>query len=180
MKNTNGTDETTSQALLGTALSLLIFSSAALTILFTTLFVGGQPWAILCLSTLVVQAMTDRHLQTLAVIVPGLCWLILFRVTGNRELFFPYSMYLAAHVSILLCRRSILLGSIGGIVVVAAFLGLRILQQATWPVLAVELGVAAGILGLILVAYAASPKNIYTHAMIAGAASGLAYLGLSI
>jgi hypothetical protein len=163
-----------------TALSLLLFVSAALALFFTALFGGGQPWAILTLLVLVVQSLADRRLVELAMIVPALGWLVLFRLTGNRELFFPFAMYLAAHVSLLLGHRSPWLGACGGIVTVASFLVLRYQQQATWPVLAVELGVAAGILGLTLLAHTMGPKNRWADTVITGAASLLAYWGLSI
>jgi hypothetical protein len=47
-------------------------------------------------------------------------------------------------------------------------------------VLALELVVAAGILGLILLASAIIPKNRGTHLFLAVAASWLAFWGLSI
>jgi len=163
-----------------TKLSLLLFVSAALAVFFTALFAGGQPWAVILLLILVVHAFTDRRLAGLAVVVPAFGWLALFRLTGNRELFFPFSMYLAAHVTLLLDRRSLQQGAMGGIAVVVAFLAVRCFQRATGPVLAVELVVAAGILGLILLASAVIPKNRGTHLFLAVAASWLAFWGLSI
>ena len=180
MDNARRPDDSTGDTFRSTAQSLFVFSIAAWSLLVTTLIVGGQPWSALCLLALVIQSLADRRVVSLAIIIPGLLWLILFRITGNRELFFPYAMYLATHVSLLLCRRSFWLGSLGGMLVVAVFLVVRYLQYATWRVLAVEFGVAAAILALALVAYPASPRNLYTHILTAGVASLLAYAGLSI
>ena len=101
-------------------------------------------------------------------------------LTGNRELFFPYTMYLAAQVALLLADRKLWRGVLGGGCVVAAFLVIRTLQSATTRVLAVELVVAAAVLGVAVVASRACPRGIGPRSAIAGVASLLAFAGLAI
>jgi hypothetical protein len=161
-------------------MKLVSFIIPALCLLFTTQLFGGQPWAVLCLFALIAQAFTDLRAKALTIIVPSLFWIILFRATGDRELFFPYSMYLAIHVSLLLCSRTFWLGSLGGTLVIATFLAVRFLQNATLRVLAVEFGVAVAILAFALFAYAFSRKYIASHAVVAAVASLIAYACLSI
>jgi hypothetical protein len=161
-------------------MKLIGFIIAELLLLFATLVLGGQPWVVLLVMTLVAQSFTDLRVKSLALVAPSLLWVALFRVTGNRELFFPYSMYLAAHVSLLFCSRTFWLGSLGGALVVTAFLAVRFLQDATLRVLAVEFGVAVAILPLALIAYAFSPNNSASRAVIVIVASLIAYACLSI
>jgi bacteriorhodopsin len=166
--------------LLSSVWSLTLFVVAALALFFTALFAGGQPWAVMVLIVLVVHAYADRRYVSLALIIPAFSWLAFFRMSGNRELFFPYSMYLAAHVAVLFDKRSGWSGAFGGMLIVAVFLALRYFQLATWPVLMLELAVAAGILSIILLANAMSPNDSRLRLFIAVAASGLAYIGLKV
>ena len=89
-------------------------------------------------------------------------------------------MYLAAQVALLLADRRLWRGVLGGGCVVAAFLVIRILQSATTRVLAVELVVAAAVLGVAVVASRAFPRGIGPRFAIAGVASLLAFAGLAI
>jgi hypothetical protein len=105
---------------------------------------------------------------------------VLFRVSGDRELFFPFAMYLASHVALGFSQRNIWLASLGGGGIVAAFMTIRVLQNATFRVLAVELVVAVAILAVALVAHAWSRKQAASDALIVAGASLLAYVSLSI
>jgi len=161
-------------------MKLIGFIIAELLLLFAALVLGGQPWVVLLVMTLVAQSFTDLRVKSLALVAPSLIWVALFRVTGNRELFFPYSMYLAAHVSLLFCSRKYWLGSLGGTLVVTAFLAVRFLQDATLRVLAVEFGVAVGILAFTFLAYAFSPRIVASRAVLVIVASLIAYACLFI
>jgi hypothetical protein len=121
--------------------------------------------------------------------VPSLAWLAISHATGNRELFFPYTMYLASCMAIRGSDRAdhaAWLGPFEGAVVVAAFMVIRILQQATVRVLVVEFVVAAAILALVVVAralgrrYAPRVAPVVWHAAIIVASSLLAYASLAI
>ena len=127
------------------------------------------------------QAFGGARIESLAIMAPGLVWLALFRATGNRELFFPYSMYLASCVALRAAERAAWLGPIGGGLVVGVFMVIRVLQQATLRVLAVEFAVAAAILAFVLVARSWRPRHgvpFGWEAAIVAASSLLAYASL--
>ena len=163
---------------MNSAIPYLIATSILLAIM---LLVGGRPWAAICFVTLVIQVLTEpQATRTIAGITPCILWLVLFRITGNRELFFPFSMYLASYASLLLAGRILLFGVFGGGTVVAAFVSVRVLQSAAKDILGVELVVAFAILTLALAAYNASPRNVAARLIISVLASLLAYAGLAI
>ena len=112
--------------------------------------------------------------------VPALVLLGLFGLSGDRELFFPYAMALAAFVSLPLAARRTWLGGLGGTVVIGTFLLIRILQQAGGRVLAVELAVAAVILALVLTIANRVGGRWSIEAAVVAAASLLAYAGLAL
>jgi hypothetical protein len=138
---------------------------------------GGPAWVVIGVLAFCGQAAAGVRLAPLAILVPALGWLALSRGTGNRELFFPYCMYLASHVAVALTPRSANVAAprsfraeslrssraaaprsfraaAGGGLVVAAFLVVRVLQRAGPRVLAVESVVAVAILALVLAAAA--------------------------
>ena len=84
---------------------------------------GGAPWAI------------HKKLDLPTLLIPALCWLLLFHFTGDRRLFFPYTILFAAHLAL----RTTWAHAIG---VVVLFLMIRVLQDAAMNVLLVELIVA--------------------------------------
>ena len=150
---------------------------------------GGPPWAVIGAIAVVAQTLGGVRMESLALVVPSLAWLGLSHATGNRELFFPYTMYLASCVALRESRRAAWLGPLGGAVVVAAFMVIRILQQATVRVLVVEFVVAAAILALVLVARWWSRRHgkqvahvtpFAWQAAIVVASSLLAYASLAI
>ena len=113
---------------------------------------GGPPWAVIGAVAVVLLALGGIRIESLALMVPSLAWLGLSHATGNRELFFPYTMYLASCVALRATERTPWLGPLGGAAIVAAFMVIRILQQATVRVLVVEFVVAAAILRAAIVA----------------------------
>lgn len=150
---------------------------------------GGPPWTLVAMTAFLALAFSGARLATLALMAPALLWLVLFRVTGNRELFFPYAMHLAAVVA---CRihGGRIAGLAGGIGVVTAFLAIRVAQRATPRVLAVELAVAAVILTAVILAATIVAVTAATRsrpsasagleAAIVVAAGLAAYAGLAI
>ena len=150
---------------------------------------GGPPWAVIGAVAVVLLALGGIRIESLALMVPSLAWLGLSHTTGNRELFFPYTMYLASCVTLRATDRAAWLGPLGGAAIVAAFMIIRILQQATVRVLVVELVVAATILALVVVAGtwsrgrvapAAPAARSACRAAIIVAGSLLAYASLAI
>ena len=148
-------------------------------------FYGGPPWAIVGMVAFIAQIVTQTfngfRTDALALVVPSLLWLAFFRATGNRELFFPYTMYLAIGVAVRAAERSSWLGLGGGGLVVAVFMIIRVLQNATSRVLAVELAIAAAILAFALAAHAWSRTQTTTRdAAIVAVSSLLAYASLAL
>ncbi len=150
---------------------------------------GGPPWAVIGALAVVLLALGGIRIESLALMVPSLVWLGLSHATGNRELFFPYTMYLASCVALRATERTPWLGPLGGAAIVALFMVIRILQQATVRVLVVEFVVAAAILALVVVAgswsrrrvaHVAPAANFACRAAIVAAASLLAYASLAI
>lgn len=149
-------------------------------------FFGGPPWTVIGVVAVVVQTLGGVRVDSLAFIVPSLAWLALSHATGNRELFFPYAIYVASAVAVTAAGRPTWLGPVGGAGIVVTFMVIRILQQATVRVLAVEFVVAAAILALVLTARSWSQRHV-THvprivsdAAIVVTSSLLAYASLAL
>jgi hypothetical protein len=89
-------------------------------------------------------------------------------------------MHLAACVAVAFGQRSTWLGGLGGLAIAAAFMLVRVLQQATPRVLLVE-GVVAGAILVAVVAAATKfrGRSGAAAAIVAGAAA-LACAGLSL
>ena len=178
--------------LAGDTMSLIFIIVELLFLALTHLF-GGPPWTVIGAIAVVAQTLGGLRSESLAFVMPSLAWLALSHATGNRELFFPYTMYLASCVALRDSQqgtqRSAWLGPLGGVAIVAAFMVIRILQQATLRVLAVEFVVAAAILAVVVVAgswsrrrvaHAAPAAHYAYRAAIIVAASLLAYASLAI
>ena len=167
-------------------MSNVVFIIVELLFLAVTHCFGGPPWTVIGALAVVAQTFGGVRLESLALVAPSLLWLALANATGNRELFFPYTMYLASCVAVGAAARSRWSGPLGGGLVVAAFMIIRILQQATIRVLAVEFVVATAILAFVLVAVSWGRRHVSAvapvawHAAIAVAASLIAYASLAI
>jgi hypothetical protein len=141
---------------------------------------GGPSWTILGGLAFFGRIVSGVRQPPLAVLLAALLWLGASRATGSREYFFPYSMHLAACVAVAFGQRSAWLGGLGGLVVAAAFMLVRVLEQATPRVLFVEGLVAT----LILVAVVCMATKLRGRpgaavAIVAGAAA-LACAGLAL
>ena len=126
---------------------------AEVVLLAAAQLLGGPPWTVVTAVAVVLQSAAGLTPMGLARLALAFLWLGLFRLSGNRELFFCFTMTLAAHLAILGAARRWMLGAAAGGLLVAVFLGFRVVQQATLKVLAVETGVAVAILTASLVAH---------------------------
>ncbi len=118
-------------------------------------------------------------------LAPGLLWLALFLWTGDRRLYFCYTMLYAVQLARLRRMQFRQVRGWGraagaGFAVIAAFLGIRIWQDATAAVLIVELLVAAGVLELGIVWRGGQPETPAQRAMVSLAASLAAFAGLAL
>jgi len=147
---------------------------------------GGPAWTVVAMAALIALSFAGPGLPSLALAAPSLGWLAASLATGNRELFFPYAMTLAA---VGVCRggdRGAMLALAAGAGVAAAFFAVRIRQQATAQVLAVEGAVAAAILAGAWLCRARAPRQpaisgvCAADAAIVAAAALAAYAGLAL
>lgn len=141
---------------------------------------GGPPWTLVGGAAFVALACAGPCPEALLLAAPSLAWLAASVATGNRELFFPYAMQLAAVVLCRLSGRGAAWGLAGGGIVGAVFLAIRVAQQATPRVLAVECAVAAAILAAAALARARWPPAAGVDAAIVAASALLAYAGLAL
>jgi hypothetical protein len=142
--------------------------------------VGGPPWTLVGGAAFMLLAFTGPRLDTLLLAALSLAWLGAATATGNRELFFPYAMHLAA---VALCRlggRGVGRGLAAGVIVAAVFLAIRVAQQATPRVLAVEGAVAVAILAGAALARGRWPQGGAVDAAIVAASAVLAWAGLAL
>jgi hypothetical protein len=158
----------------------IAFILAELAFLAATHFFGGPPWTVIGTVAFIAQVFIGFRTAPLAMLAPSLFWLAGFHATGNRELFFPFTMYLSSFVAVQLADRSMGLGACGGSMVVCVFMVIRTLQNATPRVLAFELLLASLILAGVLLAHRLAPKRPLWSAVIVVVSSFLAYACLSL
>ena len=144
----------------------------------SALLIGGIPWASILLLALIAHWRRDRSWLWLVLIVPSFVWLFLSRWTGDRRLFFPFTLYLAVYVALAWSAHTWRRGLAGGGIVISLFLVIRVLQHATSGVLTVELAVAAAILATSLILSHLSQRSIRSRLAIQSLASLLAYAGI--
>ena len=142
--------------------------------------VGGPPWTLVGGAAFVLVAFARPSIEALLLAAPSLAWLGASVATGNRELFFPYAMHLAAVSMCRLAGRGVGRSLAAGGAVAAVFLAIRVSQQATPRVLAVECTVAAAILVGAAFARARWPQGGAIDAAIVVASALLAWAGLAL
>ena len=143
-------------------------------------FLGGQPSTIIFAISLAALGITNLNIMRLGLIGFSLLWLVMSRLTGQRELFFPFAMFLATYVALFLSDRTLWLGWFGGLMVVTSFITIRFQQDATLRVLAVELIVATAIVACGLIADSFGQKTLALRAIIVTVTSLIAYACLAI
>lgn len=119
---------------------------------------GGPAWAAVTAVACVAHVIAGFQPAALVAALPAVGWLAAARLTGNRELFFPYSMLLAASALLAApaARSAAGMAAAGG--VVAAFLAARVAQQATGRVLAIEVAAAGVVLAAAVAARSRLPS----------------------
>lgn len=122
----------------------IAFIAVELVFLALAHLLGGPWWTVLGGVACVVQLSGGVAASSLTPFFPALAWALASWATGNRELYFPYAMHLAAAILTAAPRRSRSWMAVTGLAVPASFLVIRWLQAATPKVLAVET-VATGI-----------------------------------
>ncbi|MFM9057800.1 MAG: hypothetical protein ACKOSQ_01515 [Planctomycetaceae bacterium] len=156
------------------------FLAGEVVFLVVAQLVGGLPWTLVGGVAFVLLGFAGPCIEAVLLAAPSLGWLGASIATGNRELFFPYAMHLAAVALCRLATRGVGVGLAGGGVVAAAFLAIRVAQQATPRVLAVESAVAAAILAGVAFARARLPQGGIVDAAIVAGAALLACAGLAV
>lgn len=122
------------------------FIAVELALLGVAHVAGGPAWAAVAAAACLAHVAIDLRGGTLASTLPALAWLAASRLTGNRELFFPYSMLLATTALLAAAPSRKALGLLASGGVVAAFLAARVVQHASARVLAVEIAAAVAVL----------------------------------
>jgi hypothetical protein len=142
---------------------------------------GGWEWALVCLIVLVaLWRFESGVLPVLATVGVSFFWLALFHWTGDRRLFFPYSMQFAVQMACLLRGRMAKPAIVGGGSIVLVFTVIRISQSATAAVLIVELAVAGAALALALQACGRGSREASVRVIAGALGSVLAFAGLAI
>lgn len=73
------------------------------------------------------QVVAAFRLKTLVGFLPAVGWMVAHQLTGNRKLFFPYAMALAAHLACLFSGRGRAAAALAGGLIAAALLAIRFL-----------------------------------------------------
>lgn len=131
------------------------FLTAELALLAAAHLLGGPAWTALAVIACVAHAWGGLRPAHLAPLAPALVWAIAARATGNRELYFPFAMHLAAATAAVPPLTRPLACLAAGGTVATAFLAIRWRQAATPRVLAVEAAAAA----LVIVAAVAARRR---------------------
>jgi hypothetical protein len=163
-------------------LGLLVVEAAFLAVAHVA---GGPPWTVVAALTFAVLGLAtarepDRQRELLWLILPSLGWLAAFWVTGNRELFFPFTMYLAAHAALTVSGGGLIPAGAAGGLIVLVFLVIRVLQAATPRVLAVETVAALAILAATCLTLTRRDRAAVADGLILALASGAAFLSLQL
>ena len=134
--------------------------------------IGGLPWA--CISVFgicIFIAYGANWREVLLLILPALFWLAVFHFSGDRRMFFPFSILFAASFAL----RANWAAAMG---IMVLFLVARILQDATFKVLAVEVLVAVVVLCPVYFARKKLSALQQWRSAFAAASSLLAFIGL--
>ncbi|MEO8027939.1 MAG: hypothetical protein ABI823_15750 [Bryobacteraceae bacterium] len=142
---------------------------------------GGWIWALPCA---VVAALWWRSGGSAGALATA-CrisafWLVAFVLTGDRRLYFPYTLQFAVQASCFLGGPALRAGVFGAGGIVALFTAVRLVQAASARVLTVELAVAIPSLALCLAFYEEGSPTLQRRLAAAGVASLLGFLGLAL
>ena len=143
----------------------MIYALGAAAVL-ASYWLGGWYWCLVYAVVAAAQWRTPPRM-VLALAVP-MVWVALFAIKGDRRLFFPFALYQAIAFG-LAWRGSF---AAGAAFIVALFTLIRIEQEASFRVIAVELMVA------VVAVLVGGACRRYGPIMAAGAASLVALAGL--
>ncbi len=149
----------------------------AFSLLFCTLawLLGGYPWTMVSLFTLAILNRKRTGMKNITVVCAlGLVWLLAFKLTGDRRLFFPYSMLFAAAATSTRGRWVM-----QGVAAALLFFAIRIYQDASQSVLLVEGLITVAALSPALVARPKGVPNSATLAAVVALCSAIAFFGLA-
>jgi hypothetical protein len=144
-------------------------------------WIGGWEWAAMGALALAVPLLSPKPAggNPLVFAAGGMAWLFAFWISGDRRLFFPYSMQYAVQAACLLGALPARAGA--GVALITAFLAIRMLQEASRQVLLFELLVAVAILAFSLQVYSsAAPPQRWKTIAVGAAASMLAFASLGL
>ncbi|MGB8852266.1 MAG: hypothetical protein WCC69_01715 [Pirellulales bacterium] len=163
-------------------LGLLIVEAAFLTVAHVA---GGPPWTVVAATAFGVLGIGGSRpdgtgWELVWLILPSLGWLAAFWATGNRELFFPFTMYLAAHAALTVSGRGVIAACAAGGLVVAVFLVIRFFQAATPAVLAVEAVAAGVILVATCLVLVRRERSLFGDGLFLALASAAAFVSLQL
>lgn len=134
-------------------------------------YVGGWPWAAICLLATLIASRQESNRGALIISALALIWILAFWFIGDRRFFFPYTMLLTVFASTIPQRMWVRVVAAAGIV--DAFLSIRMWQDASREVLLFEAVVAVAIVG---VALAIGSRSLW----VSLAGSVLAYVSLAL
>jgi hypothetical protein len=142
---------------------------------------AGWPWVIIGAIPFLAMPRRMRSATSVAGATGiGVAWVLLFCLTGDRRLFFPYTIQVAVQTICLLHGRVRRPALLGGGLAVGLFAAIRVIQGATPAVLAVELLVAGVVLALATAVWRRSSQTPAFRCAISLAGSLLAFAALSL
>lgn len=160
-------------------MSKVSFFLFALLILAVALLFGGPEWFTVCgVAILVLNCPLPK--RSIVITLPSFVWLGLSYATENRELYFPFTIYLATLAGLIYSRHTISRGTLAGLLVVAVFMTVRLLQSAPAYVLLLEFGVALAILQFSLIACSPARRRFLGDIAVAAIASVAAFGSLAL
>jgi hypothetical protein len=145
-----------------------------------TFWCGSWPALLLLAAASVLHAAARAPVRELLLFtIPGF-WLLLQHLSGDRRLFFSWSMGLAACAMVAGNTRSRSARAFAAGTVTVLFLAIRVQQQAPQRVLLVETLAATGILAAAAILGKGRSGRLITEACTVAAASILACFSLAI
>lgn len=144
-------------------------------------YFGSWEWALIGFVVLITMWWTNVSVFVITTtLVVSFIWLAVFHWTGDRRMFFPFSMQFAVQMPYLLEGRVARPAIMGGGGMVLIFLLVRVIQSATASVLLVEVVVALAILGLVAGVGGSGPAGLGKRLAVGAIGSALALAGLAL
>jgi hypothetical protein len=138
---------------------------------------GGWEWAVMLFASLLLNRQHLKNpLAILSHTIISLLWLLYFVATGDRRLYFPFTIQLAVQsITIEPSNRS----RFAAAAIIGLFSAIRLIQNASLIVLTVELVVSAVAIGIPGYLSAIGIRSPFRRLILAGLGSLLAFAGLA-